>query len=256
MAILLVKQNDNAVPDSPGKWRQGEIVGAFPDDHVFGGAEVPAAGNFYHVTVTDRTVEQVLSYLQEWWHEPTSNIDSNDGNGNYVVTITSTMVSTSGANAITRAQMDGFVTKWGGTYQSHTNTSYTFGISSFDAATSEGFWGIDPVGAGVVFVDEGFASGTQQVGITNAGTFTPAQIAAAVERNGGTIIDANSFTIPAATVYTAFKDDIEESWRQISFRRRRWVINQAGLDYLAANGGTVSGTAAQISNYLTDQLTV
>jgi hypothetical protein len=44
MAILLVKQNDNPVPESPGKWRQGEIVGVFADDHVFGGAEVPGGG--------------------------------------------------------------------------------------------------------------------------------------------------------------------------------------------------------------------
>lgn len=35
MAILLVKVNDNNVPDSPGKWRAKEVVAVFESDHVF-----------------------------------------------------------------------------------------------------------------------------------------------------------------------------------------------------------------------------
>jgi hypothetical protein len=151
--------------------------------------------------------------------------------------------------------MDNFITKWGGAYHAHTNTTYTFDITTYQAATSEGFWGVDPVGAGVVFADEGFADGVQQVQLVNPGSFTPQQIARTVEGLGGTVIDSNSFTIEAATLYGEFKDDIEQAWREISYRRRRWRINPAGLAILAGGNGTITATAAQAANYLLDGLT-
>ena len=56
MAILLAKVNTNAVPDSPGRWKAGEVVSAFDDGHEFGTKEVPEAGNFYHITITDKEI--------------------------------------------------------------------------------------------------------------------------------------------------------------------------------------------------------
>ena len=253
MAILIVKVADNNVPESPGKWLRGEIVTAVVDSHVFSPAELPAGGGYYHITITDRTVDQVLNYLKAWGHEPTSAADSNDGAGNYGVTITSANVSASGKNAVTRAQMDNFVLKWNGVYASHTNSTYTFDINSFDAATSQGFFGSDP--SAVTFVNEGFAGGVQQVGITDFGPFTATQVGNAVTNLGGTILDADSFSVPASTLYTGFKDDIESAWRNISFKRRIWNINTAGMNFLAANAGVFSGTAAQVVGYLEDGLT-
>jgi hypothetical protein len=253
MAILVIKVADNNVPDGPGKWLQGEIVTATEDSHVFSPTELPSGGGFYHITVTDQTVAQVLTYLKSWGHEPTSVIDSNDGAGGYGVTITSATVSSSGKNAVTRGQMDNFVTKWNGVYASHTNSTYTFDITSFDAATSEGFFGVDA--SAVTFVDEGFGGGVQQVGITNFGPFTPTQVGNAVTSLGGTIIDSDSFSVPAATLYEGFKDDIESAWSNISFKRRIWNINTAGMNFLAANSGVFSGTAAQVVGYLEDGLT-
>ena len=61
MPILLAKVNTNNVPDSPGRWRAGEVVAAFDDNHEFGTDEVPEAGNFYHIAVTDKTLEEVQS---------------------------------------------------------------------------------------------------------------------------------------------------------------------------------------------------
>ena len=40
----------------------------------------------------------------------------------------------------------------------------------------------------------------------------------------------------------------------IYHRRRRWYINNAGMTFLANNGGIVTGTAAQLSQYLRDGL--
>lgn len=66
MPILLCKTADNNVPESPGKWRAGEIVTAVADDHVFMPIEQTGAGAFHHIKVLGVTLEQVQAYLQEW----------------------------------------------------------------------------------------------------------------------------------------------------------------------------------------------
>ena len=249
MTILIVKQSDNPVAAGPARWLKGEIVGAVEDGHTFGSAEIPSAGNFYHITVTDRTAAQVNNYLDGWRHEPTSNIDTNDGNGNYRITITSTGVSSSGKNAVTKVQMDAFVDKWQGVYVSHTNSTYTFDITSYQAATSPGFWNTDL--SSTFFADEGFAAGTQQVQL--ASTNIPlAQVASAVAAKGGTVLDNDSFSIDATVLYTEFKDDIESAWRAIDFKRRRWNISDAGMTLLSNASGVMSVTAAQVLPYLED----
>ena len=95
MPILVCKVADNNVPESPGKWRAGEVVTAVPDDHVFSAAELPSGGNFYHITVTDKTLEQVQDYLQGWTHDPVTTQFSANGNDR-VLQVVSTMVSASG----------------------------------------------------------------------------------------------------------------------------------------------------------------
>jgi len=47
---------------------------------------------------------------------------------------------------------------------------------------------------------------------------------------------------------------INEAVQEMQYSRRRWYITQAGMTYLANNGGTVSGTAAQVGGYLRDGL--
>jgi hypothetical protein len=252
MPTLLVKVTSNNVTQSPGRWLAGEIVQAFADGHEFGSAEVPEAGNFYHVNITNATLEQVRDYLQGLHHEPTTNIDATNGSGGYRITITSTMVSTSGRNAITREQMDGFIGKWGGMYHSHTNSSYTFDISAYLAGTSEGFWG--NIGQ-TTFEDAGFVGGVQQIKILSS-NYSNQQIAQAVVDRGGEIVNAQQkiFSIAPAILYAEFREDIEEGWRNIMHKRRRWSISSAGMTYLANNGGVFTGTAAQIAPFLQDGL--
>ena len=129
MPILLVKVNTNNVPESPGRWKAGQVVAAVDDGHTFGTAEVPAAGNFFHVTITDKTLEQVQEYLQGWSHEPTTVQISATGD-NRRIEVTSTMVSAGGANAFQQAPVEALLADIGGTYVSHTNTSFQFDITA------------------------------------------------------------------------------------------------------------------------------
>lgn len=143
MPILLCKTADNHVPDSPGKWRVGEIVAAVADDHQFGAAEVPSAGNFYHVKVTDKTLEEVQSYLQSWRHEPDTQQIAATGDDR-TIRVTSTMVSASGANAFDTVRfqtlLDDINAQYptaNATYSAHTNTTYDFTITAPLAARDE-----------------------------------------------------------------------------------------------------------------------
>ena len=136
MAILLVKVADNNVPDAPGKWRAGQIVAAVEDDHVFGTAEEIAAGNFYHVKVTNRTASQVEAYLSEWRHNPTITQVANQGN-NRRIRVESDMVSVSGKNAFIRADVEALFAALGGTYHSHGSNWFQFDIRATPAERDE-----------------------------------------------------------------------------------------------------------------------
>jgi len=194
MPILLAKVSTNNVPDSPGKWRVGEIVTAVEDGHIFGTQEVPSAGNFYHITITDKTLEEVQSYLQSWSHDPVVIQISATGDDR-LIGVTSTMVSASGDGAFTAGPIDDML-----------------------ADIAAEFTESNPV----------------RTALTNF-TF--------------------EFTITAPV---GARDDIIErvnqAVRDMAHKRRRWYVTQAGRTFLAGNGGTVSGTSAQVSVYLRDGL--
>ena len=194
MPILVCKIADNNVPDSPGKWRAGEVVTAVADDHVFSAAELPSGGNFYHITVTDKTLEQVQNYLQGWQHEPTIQQISANGN-NRLVEITSTMVSATGKNAFTQAGVQALI--------DGINADYPSANVAYDSHTQNSF--------------------------------------------------RLTLTAPASAL-EEFTERVNESVRNMQYKRRRWYINATGMNYLANNGGVASGTAVQISNYLRDGL--
>jgi len=143
MPILLVKVASSDVPDAPGRWRSGEVVGVFPDDHVFGGKEVPEAGKFYHVGVTDRTLEQVQNYMDGWNHNPSTSQIGNQGNRR-LIEVTSSAVSATGKNAFTRDGVQALFDEINAEYptadmqyDSHTQNSFRFRITAPMSARDE-----------------------------------------------------------------------------------------------------------------------
>ena len=194
MPILLVKVNTSNVPDSPARWRAGEVVAAVADDHEFGNAELPTAGNFYHISITDKTLEEVKEYLEAWTHNPTVEQVSAQGN-NRLIEVTSSMVSATGKNAFTQSgvqalfdEINSLYPTAEATYDSHTDTSFRFTIKAPREARDE------------------------IIALTN------------------------------------------EHVRSMQYARRRWYIVSSGMNFLANNGGVVSGTAQQVGGYLRDGL--
>ena len=52
--VILVKAGDAPVPPSGGRWLDLESVAIVNEGHRFGRLEIPSAGKFYHVAITDR----------------------------------------------------------------------------------------------------------------------------------------------------------------------------------------------------------
>jgi len=125
-AILLVKVADAPVAESPTRWKGGQVVDAFSVDHVFGDPELPAAGKFYHITITNPGigVDEAREYLEEWRHKPTYEVLGRQGNVRRI-RVTSSMVSVSGKNAFERAPIEAFFGRWNATYVSHNQNSFT-----------------------------------------------------------------------------------------------------------------------------------
>jgi len=148
VAILLIKRDDNPVPESPGKWRAGEVVAVVEDGHTFGSEEVPAAGNFLHLQITDKTQAEVEAYTQAWSHDPTVTQVSATGDDR-LIRITSSMIDASGnagfddggspAQPFTDmlADINQRYPTANATYNAHTNTQYDFNITAPVAARDE-----------------------------------------------------------------------------------------------------------------------
>jgi hypothetical protein len=130
MPILMSKTYTNNVPDSPGRWLIGEIVAIVADDYVFGGKETPAAGNFHHITITDKTLAEVELYLQSWNHNPTTIQISAIGDDR-LLQVTSDMVSVSGKNAFTQVGVEAFVVEL--------NDKYPTADASYDSNDNDSF---------------------------------------------------------------------------------------------------------------------
>lgn len=189
MPILLVKVSDNtSQPDGPYRYKAGQIIDAFDDNHVFTPAELPSGGNFYHVSVTDKTLQEVRAYLQAWRHNPVIEQIGRQGSTRRIQ-VTSDMVSVTGKNAFIREDVEQLLVDISGTYVDHTQSSFTFDVQ-----------------------------------------------AQSIEDRDRII------------------ELINESVQRMQYARRRWYITNAGMTYLAANGGTVSGTAQQVAGYLRDGL--
>ena len=64
---MLVKAGDAPVPPSGGRWLDLETVVLVKEDHQFGRLEIPSAGKFYHVTITDRDLDSpdMQAYMEE-----------------------------------------------------------------------------------------------------------------------------------------------------------------------------------------------
>ena len=253
MAEFLIKAEASPVVDGPSKWYAAAIVVVAEDGHEWGGKEGPP--KFFIIKVPGVTKADADSYLEEWRHEPSYTILQNQqSTDSFRIRLDSNRVSATGKNSFSLAQVESFFTKWDAAIVSVNNESVIFDISIFDAATSEGFWGVDT--SGVVFVETTYTevNGDHLIQIQDS-PYTDEQMASAVRNHSGTIVPPDSFIINRGVMRQALQDDIARKIRDISFARRRWYVSATGMSSLVAAGGIITVTAAQFINNVVDGLT-
>jgi hypothetical protein len=160
----------------------GQIVYVAKGDHEFAESEMPAAGSYYHVKITNRSRAQAEQYMQLWTHDAEIEQLQNDG-ADRRIKVTSSMVSVSGKNAFLQAPVEEFIARWGGVYVTHTQNSFTFD-ATVELAEYEHFkrnvsnlirgmqytrrrWYINATGMAFLAANDGVASGTAQLVISN-----------------------------------------------------------------------------------------
>ena len=255
MAEILIKAVDSSVPDSVDKWYAARPVVAMPDGHGWGSKE--GLPEFYLIKVPGVSVDDVKAYLEEWNHVPTIDVVGSDlVVDGFRIRINSNRVSASGKHKLTLAQVESYITGWGGVVVNVANESVTFDVTIYDALASPSFWGLDDM-TGFTFVETSYTQGAGSHTIqVLASPYTNKQMGDAVQGRGGALIPTDSFSITRDAVRKAFEDDITSKLREMRQDHRRWYVSAAGMVAMAADpDGVLTVTPAQLANNLVDGLT-
>lgn len=263
-ALMLLRSEDNPVPDSPGKWLQGEIVAITPQDTVYGWNEFPQnfQGSF--------TVAQV------------NNVDPSTVPLYATVSMTDAGTITNGgfAPAFDVVAGDAIAKMFNGGWYNYGQKAQAanrfFHIRVEDRTPEEVSQYLESWTKVLEYSVEQYNPVTDnrrftttniRVSASGQNGFTAQGIADAVtEWNNNH--PANTVVINDTDNLTYFQCDgimppeLFEEWQANSeqvalgdlYKRRRWYVNQAGINALAVNFGTISNTAANISAYLQDGL--
>lgn len=263
MAELLIKAqttwtNPDPIIDARGVYKKGDIVVVRPDGHEWGGEEnLP---NFVLLKVPGVTVEQVENRIEEWHQiiefEVVATDASQDGAR---IRLYTTIPGAANQYGITRAQVEGFIDRWGGSVVSVSANEVRFDITVEAAYKSEEFWGRDPAALGVVITETAYDQGTgvhtAEIDVSGS-QLSIDRVQRQVAGVNGTVVSVVGDVITAkfarADVRAAFLGAIKYAASR-PVVRRRYAFHPDDVDTAIAQGGTVTLTAAQANAKIIDK---
>ena len=261
MAILLVKDCDasHLNPDKDQMcYKRGDIVEVFEDSKPY---VVPPAPPFLIVQVPGPTKAQAAAYMSMWERRLTFTVDqSNLTLDQHLMTVRAEAsgVGASGLGAITREQVETFLTRWSAVVQSVAPNTVTFGVRILNAIQSEGFWGV-PVG-GEDFTELSYVSATGVHRVeAQYGGFNPESVEQRVIERGGVIVSHEPPEIVFDITRTAVREQFEDSVKGALERaivRRIWRLPEAVLAATEANDRYLSMSVAAFQAAVLDKRTV
>jgi hypothetical protein len=111
-AKLLIKANDNNVPQSPGRWLRGETVAVVDENATLGSGELNT-NSFYRYTVTDASVLDMQLYLQTWDMDLNVSLIGAGPGGTDDVSVTNSNINVSQTIGVwTQPLVDQFIDGW------------------------------------------------------------------------------------------------------------------------------------------------
>ena len=251
MQLLIMKQ------DRPPHYK-GDVVEVRATGAPFGGKEPEA---FVLVEVPDVPMADFEGYNLAWQREIDFEVVASDPaqDGFRLRLFSST--ENAGAGAITKEEVDSFITAWGGTIVSYGANEVVFDITIYSALTSPAFWELPNIAENVVFSELSYdqATGVHRIQADySALGNNPTYVERYVRRMGLTIVSHQdkilTYDADRATVREAFQEDLKEKGRK-RVARRRYHIGTDVVDTIIGNGGTYTTDKATLLNYIRDKVT-
>lgn len=211
--------------------------------------------------ITDAEMSQVAAYLEQWQqlldYEVVAHNATLDG---YRVRLWATQAGASLAAAVTRDQVEAYLTRWRASVYSVASNEVVFDVGMFAAVCSEGFWRVDVTGITWEETYYDSASGLRRTSTDYSArsAWQPQDVERRITEAGGTIVSHANYvvewSITRSQVLAALKADITERADRIH-ARRRWYLPSGVVQALRdAPDRTLSVTRAQVLGYLRDRL--
>lgn len=259
-AYVLFKLTPGIDPASEQQFQAGWPI-AVRAQSQYGGKQV--LPNFGQLVITDATVKQVEdAYMIPWNRVIDWEFVSHDwsADAHSLRVFAKEGVSASMKGALTRDEVESFLSQWGAEVLEIAPNSVTFAVTVTDAIKSEGFWGR--------VVPEGILTETAYDQVTGVHTIRldystlPIginELAAIITENGCEITTHKPaqkwglFTCGRNTVFAQFKQSVKQALDG-QFSLRRWRLPAAAIQAIVDAGGSLTVTKAQVMNAIKNRL--
>jgi len=273
MAQILFRLKDNAHDDPEkdrrGCYKKGYPVSIKPDGWYEGNPNWHQSAyadktKWVVVDVTDATKEELEQYTVQW----RDNFDYEilaTRQGEYDVRVFEKNVSASGTNRITLPKVQEFLLLWGCTGISEATNSVSFTFSLWNAVRSEGFWRVPDLQLKGSFVLNSYAAGVGNVTFTvipaaflnmDEAKITQMISRKVQERGGSNLVvayPAFTFDIERSDILRRFREEVKRKGER-TYKRRQFSLTPAQADAIAAAGGYVQMTKAQLVSIIRNGL--
>ena len=250
MQLLIMKQ------DKPPHYK-GDIVNIRADGTPFNGQQ---PDYYVLVEVSGEPMTDFEGHNLAWEREIAFDVVASDpAQDGFRLRLYSATENT-GAGAITKEEIDSYITAWGGTIVDYGANEVRFDITIYGALTSSAFWEIPTIAENVVFSELSYDSSTGvhriQADYSALGN-NPTYVERYVKRMGLTIVSHQdrvlTYDADRSVVRDAFEKDLKEKGKK-RVAKRRYHVSDSVVDTIIANGGTYTTDKATLLNYVTDKV--
>lgn len=259
-AYVLFKLTPGVDPTSEQQFQPGWPI-AVRAQSQYGGKQV--LPNFGQLVILDATVKQVEGAYMIPWHRAIDwEFVSHDwpADVHTLKVYVKEGVSASMKGALTRDEVESFLTKWGGEVLEILPNSVTFAVAVTDAIKSEGFLGMVPPAGVLSETAYNQSTGVHTMRIDYATIPLPlTRLQEIIVENGCTVTSHKParkyalFTCGRDNVFSQFKLSVKQALDG-QFSLRRWRLPAAAIQAIVNAGGSLEVTRAQVMDTIKNRL--